>query len=80
MNGSLSAKSSITVLVGLIVLGGGVLIWLAPVSADRITPAQSNLVEIADWMVKASVGAILGLIGGQRLANGRAAARNGNRG
>ena len=80
MNRPPSTNLSVALLLGLIVLGGGVLIWLAPVSADRITPAQTNLVEIADWMVKASVGAIFGIIGGQRLANGRAAARNGNRG
>ena len=78
MNSSLSTKSSFTILFSIVVLGGGVLVWLAPVSADSITPAQNNLIEIADWMVKASIGAILGLIGGQRLANGKSTAvRNG---
>ena len=68
MNGAPNAKLSVAVLLSLIVLGGGVLVWLSPVSADRITPAQNNLLDTADWMVKASIGAILGLIGGQRLA------------
>ena len=77
MNGSLSAKSSVAILVGMIVLGGGVMVWLSPVSAERITPAQSNLLEIADWMVKASIGAILGLIGARSLAAGKPAARDG---
>ncbi len=77
MNGSLSSKSSVAILVGMIVLGGGVMVWLAPVSADEITPAQSNLLEIADWMVKASIGAILGLIGARSLAAGKPAVRNG---
>lgn len=67
-----------TILFSIVILGDGVLVWLSPVSADSITPAQDNLIEIADWMVKASIGAIVGLIGGQRLANGRHAARNGN--
>ena len=80
MNGYRSTRLSYLVLVGLVILGGGVLVWLAPVTADRLTPAQNNLIVIADWMVKASIGAILGLIGGRRLANGKPAApRNGTR-
>ena len=43
----------------------------------RLTPAQNNLLEIADWMVKASIGAILGLIGGRRLADGTPAGNGG---
>jgi len=37
--------------------------WLADVPADDFTPAQHNLLTIADWMVKASIGAILGCAG-----------------
>ena len=78
MNRPPNTNISISLLIGLVIVGGGVLVWLSPVSADSITPAQDNLIEIADWMVKASIGAILGLIGGQRLANGKSAAvRNG---
>ena len=44
------------------------LVWLSPAPADRLTPAQDNLIEIADWMVKASVGAILGFAGAARLS------------
>ena len=42
--------------------------WHAPISADELTPAQTNLISIGDWMVKVSVGAILGVIGGARVA------------
>lgn len=78
MNRPPNTNISISLLIGLVIVGGGVLVWLSPVSADSITPAQDNLIEIADWMVKASIGAILGIIGGQRLANGKSAAvRNG---
>ena len=78
MNNSFSTKSSITILFSIVVLGGGVLVWLAPVPDGQLTKAQDNLIEIADWMVKASIGAILGLIGGQRLAGGKSAVRNGS--
>ena len=76
MNGAPNAKLSVAALFSLIILGG-VLVWLAPVSAEQITPAQGNLLEIADWMVKASIGAILGLIGAQSLAARKPAVRNG---
>ncbi len=49
--------------------------WHAPVPDDELTRAQINLISIGDWMVKASVGAILGLVGGARIA-----AVNGNGG
>lgn len=55
------------VLFGLIVLGGGVLVWMAPVPAEDMTPAREILLNIADWMIKASAGAILGFTG-SRLA------------
>ena len=53
-------------LFGLVVLGVGILALLSPFPADRLTPAQENLLIIGDWMVKVSVGAIIGL-GGSRL-------------
>ncbi len=61
-------------LIGIAASGIGILIWLAPVSADLMTPAQDNLIAIADWMVKAALGAILGFASGVGLS-----ARNGNR-
>lgn len=47
----------------LVVAGIGLLIWLSDVPADDFTPAQSSLLAVADWMVKACVGAILGFAG-----------------
>ena len=60
-------------LIGIAASGIGILIWLAPVPADSMTPAQDNLIAIADWMVKAALGAILGFASGVGLAarNGR---------
>lgn len=54
-------------LVAVAGMGMSTLIWLAPVPAGDITPAQDRLMNIADWMVKAAIGAILGY-SGARLA------------
>jgi hypothetical protein len=55
-------------------LGGiGILFFVASVPVDEFNPAHNNLITIGDWMVKVSIGAILGL-GGSRLTMGR---RNG---
>ena len=53
-------------LITLTMVGVGILALLSPFPADRLTPAQENLLIIGDWMVKVSVGAIIGL-GGSRL-------------
>ena len=50
-------------LFGLVIIGIGIMIGLADVPADSFTPAQDSLLNIADWMVKACVGAILGFAG-----------------
>ena len=62
----------IGVLFTLIIMSGGVLVWLASVSDELLTPAQETLLNTADWMIKACAGAIVGFAGGLRLANGRA--------
>ena len=59
------------------VIGVGILAFLAPVPADGMTPAQESLLVIGDGMVKVSVGAILGL-GGARLASAGARGRAGD--
>ena len=62
-------------LVGIGSVGIGLLIWLShQVGADGMTQPQETLHDIADWMVKVSVGALLGFAGG------RAVARNGRSG
>lgn len=67
MIGIATTAGVLIVLVGLILLGGGVLVWKAPVPAEDMTPAREMLLNIADWMIKASAGAILGFAG-SRLA------------
>lgn len=54
--------------------GIGLLIWIAPVPAEQLTPAQESLIVISDGLVKASGGAFVGFAGGVGLA-----ARNGRR-
>ena len=67
MNGVLATAGVLIVLFGLVILGGGVLVWMAPVPAEEMTPARELLLNVADWMIKGSVGAILGFAG-SRLA------------
>ena len=52
-------------LFALAILGVSILMWLSPVPSEAYTPAQERLLDIADWMVKASVGALLGFAGGR---------------
>ena len=68
--GGLQPVRMLIALFGLIIIGVGILAFLTPVPAEAMTPAQETLLTIGDWMVKASVGAILGL-GGSRLAAAR---------
>lgn len=63
MIGIATTASVLIVLFGLIILGGGVLVWMAPEPAEDITPARELLLNIVDWMIKASAGAILGFAG-----------------
>ena len=67
MNGTRTTVGVVGLLLALILVGGGVLVWMAPVPAEDMTPAREILINIADWMIKASVGALLGFAG-SRLA------------
>ena len=68
VSGNPSLVTALLVLFMLCTGGIGVMFWHAPIPADELTPAQTNLISIGDWMVKVSVGAILGVIGGARVA------------
>ena len=68
MSSGIPPLSLLISLFALVIIGVGILVFPTPVPADRLTPAQENLLVIGDWMVKVSVGAILGL-GGSRLAS-----------
>ena len=53
--------------------GIAILLWLGRIPDDELTAAYITLIGIADWLVKASVGAILGLAGTSRLRSRKAA-------
>ena len=66
--------SVLVILFALVLMSGGILVWVASVSDEQLTPAQSTLVEVADWTVKTVVGAIVGFAGGAGLARRSAVA------
>ena len=76
-NAVISNSLILGVLLTMILLGGGVLVRPSPVTADQLTPAQTNLMYLADTMVKGAIGAILGFAGARWIgrANGRAVAK-----
>ena len=63
MNHARKAIGVACFLFALIITGGSVLVWLAPVPADGLTPMQQSLINIADGMIKVSLGAILATLG-----------------
>ena len=62
MNSFLTTASLVAALFFLIMLGGGVLVWLASVPADQLTPAQDRLIDLSDTLVKGAAGAFLGFV------------------
>ena len=73
MKGAVIPFAVMGMLFALAVLGGSVMVWLAAVSGPEPTPMQQQLAELADWIVKGAVGALLGFVGGSGVArlNGR---------
>ena len=67
----LPTVSIVVTLLLLVVLGIALLVWLAPVQMDQMTPAQGRLLDIAGGMILLSISALLGFAGG-RLATSRA--------
>lgn len=57
-------------LVAVAGMGVSILLWLTPVQSGDITPAQDRLMNIADWMVKTAIGAILGYSGARLASRG----------
>ena len=74
MRGSSYAISLLIVAFALIGAGGSVLIWLAPVSAEQMTPAQNDLRELADTVVKAGLGVLAGFFGARPFQSGNGGA------
>lgn len=71
MNGLLPFLSLLVTLIAMIFISGGVMIWLAQVTGETLTPVQSTVLDTADWMIKTSAGAIAGLTAGGRILNGK---------
>ena len=69
-NREIPSKAILGILIGVAIAGLSILIWLTPVSALDMTPAQDRLLNIGDWMIKTAIGLVLGFAGG------RLAARN----
>ena len=76
MKDSQFAGMVLLALLIIFLLGGVVLVWLAPVPADRLTPAQDDLIELTHGLMLLSLGAILGILG--FVGGRRAAGRNGS--
>ncbi len=74
MSGTSTTVGVIGLLLALILVGGGVLVLMVPVPAEDMTTPRDILLNIADWMIKASAGAILGFAG-SRLAVRRTAVK-----
>ena len=70
MRGTSYAISLLVVAFALIVTGGGALVWLAPVSAEEMTPAQNDLRDLADTVVKVGLGFLAGLFGARPFRRG----------
>ena len=76
MPGNAYVISLLTASFALIILGGGVLVWLSPIPAEQMTPAQNDLRELADTVVKGGLGALAGFFGSRPYRPGNGANRD----
>ena len=76
MKGKMIPISVLFILFALIILGGGAMAWLSIVITDEPSPTQETLLNTADWLVKASAGALFGFASGSGLVNGKARCRS----
>ena len=72
MSGGLITAGILGGFFALIFVGGSVLIWMALITGDTLTPAQSTVINLADWVVKFCLGALAGYISGAKLMQGKA--------
>lgn len=70
------AISLLGVAFALIGLGGGALIWLAPVPAEQMTSAQDTLRELADTVAKIGLGVLIGFFAARPFQQGNGANRD----
>ena len=74
MRGNVYAIALLGVAFVLIGLGGGALIWLAPVSAEQMTPAQDTLRNLADTVAKVGLGVLVGFFAARPFQSGNGGA------
>ena len=55
----------------LILAAGSVLIWMALITGDTLSPGESIVINLADWVVKFCLGVLAGYIGGAKLMRGK---------
>ena len=67
-SGNVSARWVFIGLFCILFTGIGITMWIGPRSDDELTRAYMNLLEVSDWMMKSSVGAILGFAGSTHLS------------
>ena len=70
MKGTLHPLWTLAALFAIMLVGIGILLYVASFPPERFNAAHDTLITIGDWMVKVSIGAILGL-GGARLTMAR---------
>ena len=57
-------------------IGIVILLWLGRIPDEQLTTAHATLIGIADWLVKMSVGAILGLRGSAHIKSRKGGGTN----
>ena len=72
MSRAITSIAVLVILLALIIVSGGVLVWLSIVADGELNRPQEVLLSTADWMIKACAGAVVGFAGGMGLANGKA--------
>ncbi|MCE2502397.1 MAG: hypothetical protein J4G13_16320 [Dehalococcoidia bacterium] len=50
------------VLFGLILLGASGFVWQAWVASPDLSPAQREILDALDWLLKGAVGALMGFL------------------
>ena len=50
------------ILFGLILLGASGYVWQALVASPELSPAQREMLDALDWLLKGAVGALMGFL------------------
>lgn len=52
------------VLIGIALLSGAGIAWQAWIASPTLSPAQIKFLDILDWVLKGSIGALIGFLTG----------------